>query len=159
MLCVIIKRTIVNFLLFCLNDHNTYLFHFCIHSVTLLAAVPTAHSQCPFFNIFVQNLSKCVFWILKKKIAVFYSLYYKLSYGNRHKMLVLSIWVQGMQDHRPFCSFAWNFRFLLITKVSKQAKFFTGAHLGTQTQLIMNKLSPTDMLIIKNQVQLGALKV
>ena len=29
----------------------------------------------------------------------------------------------------------------------------------TQTQLIMNNLSPTKMPIIKNQVQLGALKV
>ena len=29
----------------------------------------------------------------------------------------------------------------------------------SQTQLIMNKLSPTDMLIMKKQVQFGAIKV
>jgi len=41
----------------------------------------------------------------------------------------------------------------------KKGQKFTGAHMCTQTQLIMKELSKTNMPIIKNQVQLGALKV
>ena len=46
-----------------------------------------------------------------------------------------------------------------LAQVGKQVKNFTGAHLGTKIQLSMNKLSPTNMPIIKNQVQPGTLKV
>ena len=53
----------------------------------------------------------------------------------------------------------FKIRFLLLAHVGKKVKNFTGAHMCTQTQLIMNNLSPTNLPIIKNQVQLGALKV
>ena len=57
-----------------------------------------------------------------------------------------------MQEQRPFCSFACKIKVLLLSKVGKKDKNFT-------TQLIMNKLSPTDMLIMKKQVQFSAIKV
>ena len=73
--------------------------------------------------------------------------------------LVLHTYPQEVQEYRPFCSFTWKIKFIILAKVGKQVKNFTGAHMCTKTQLIMNKLSPTNMLIKKNQVQPGALKV
>ena len=70
-----------------------------------------------------------------------------------------TVYPQEVQEHRLFCSFAWKIKFLLLAHVGKKVKNFTGAHMCTQTQLNMNNLSPTNMPIIKNQVQLDALKV
>ena len=103
----------------------------------------------------------CVYdlWLFQLFLAFFNSLYQELSGYVSQISLVLHIYPQEVQEHRLFCSFAWKIRFLLLAHVGKKVKNFTGAHMCTQTQLIMNNLSPTNMPIIKNQVQLGALKV
>ena len=108
------------------------------------------------------NNSKSVqndLWLFQLFLAFFNSLYQELSGYVSQMSLVLHIYPQEVQEHRLFCSFAWKIRFLLLAHVGKKVKNFTGAHMCTQTQLIMNNLSPTNMPIIKNQVQLGALKV
>ena len=111
---------------------------------------------------FCPKLSKSVkydLWLFQVFLAFFNSLYQELSGYVSHISLVLHIYPQEVQEHRPFCSFACKIKFLLLAQVGKKVKNFDGAHMCTQTQLIMNKLSPTNMPIMKNQVQLGALKV
>ena len=111
------------------------------------------------FWVFLSNNVQNDLWLFQLFLAFFNSLYQELSGYVSHISLVLHIYPQEVQEHRLFCSFAWKIRFLLLAHVGKRVKNFTGAHMCTQTQLIMNNLSPTNMPIIKNQVQLGALKV
>ena len=114
------------------------------------------------FEYFCPKLSKSVqydLWLFQLFLAFFNSLYQELSGYVSQISLVLHIYPQEVQEHRLFCSFAWKIRSLLLAHAGKKVKNFTGAHMCTQTQLIMNNLSPTNMPIIKNQVQLGALKV
>ena len=111
------------------------------------------------FWVFLSKIVQYDLWLFQLFLAFFNSLYQELSGYVSHISLVLQIYPQEVQEHRLFCSFAWKFRFLLLVQVGKQVKNFTGAHMGTKIQLIMNKLSPTNMPIIKNQVHLDALKV
>ena len=114
------------------------------------------------FEYFCPKLSKSVqydLWLFQFFLAFFNSLYQDLSGFVSHISLELHIYPQEVQEHRLFCSFSWKIRFLLLAHVRKKVKNFTGAHICTQTQLVMNNLRPTNMPIIKNQVQLGAFKV
>ena len=114
------------------------------------------------FEYFCPKLFKSArydFWLFQLFLAFFNSLYQELSGYVSQISFVLYIYPQEVQEHRLFCSFAWKIRFLLLAHVGKKVKNFTGAHMCTQTQLFMNNLSPTNMPITKNQVQLGALKV
>ena len=120
------------------------------------------HVTVSVFEYFCPKLSKKVIydlWLFQLFLAFFNSLYQELSGYVSQISLVLHIYPQEVQEHRLFCSFSWKIRFLLLAHVGKRVKNFTGAHMCTQTQLVMNNLSPTNMPIIKNQVQLGAFKV
>ena len=122
-----------------------------------VGAILTQHSVR--FGVYLSKIviyDLCIFQIF---LTFFNSLYQELSGYVSHVSLVLHIYPQEVQEHRLFCSFSWKIRFLLLAHVGKKVKNFTGAHMCTQTQLIMNNLSPTNMPIIKNQVQLGAFKV
>ena len=111
------------------------------------------------FWVFLSNNVQNDLWLFQLFLAFFNSLYQELSGYVSHISLVLHIYPQEVQEHSLFCHFAWKFRFLLLAQVGKQVKNFTGAHMGTQTQLIMNKLTPINMPLTKNQVHPGALKV
>ena len=114
------------------------------------------------FWVFLSNNSKNVqndLWLFQLFLAFFNSLYQELSGYVSQMSLVLHIYPQEVQEHRLFCSFSWKIRFLLLVHVGKRVKNCTGAHMCTQIQLVMNNLSPTNLPIIKNQVQLGAFKV
>ena len=114
------------------------------------------------FEYFCPKLSKSVqydLWLFQLFLAFFNSLYQELSWYVSHISIVLHIYPQELQEHGLFCSFSGKIRFLLLAQVGKQVKNFTGAHMGTKIQLVMNNLSPTNMPIIKTQVHLGALKV
>ena len=114
------------------------------HNLLTLATVSVFEYFCP-------KLSKSVqydLWLFQLFLAFFNSLYQELSGYVSHISLVSQIYPQEVQEHRLFCSFAWKFRFLLLVQVGKQVKNFTGAHMGTKIQLIMNKLSPTNKPIM-----------
>ena len=124
---------------------------------------------CDYFNFFLHfsivlleksDFYYCPCWKkCQKFLAFFNSLYQELSGYVSQISLVFLIYPWEVQEHRPFCSFACKIKFLLLAQVGKKVNNFTGAHMCIQTQLIMNNLSPTNMPITKNQVQLGALKV
>ena len=104
------------------------------------------------FWVFLSNNVQNDLWLFQLFLAFFNSLYQELSGYVSQMSLVLHIYPQEVQEHRLFCSFSWKIRFLLLDHVGKRVKNFTGAHMCTQTQLVMNNLSPTNMPIIKNQV-------
>ena len=106
------------------------------------------------FGVFLSKIVIHYLWLFQIFLAFFNSLYQELSEYVSHISLVLHIYPLEVQEHRLFSSFAWKIRFVLLAQVGKQVKNFTGAHMGTKIQLIMNKLSPTNMPIIKNQVHL-----
>ena len=117
------------------------------------------NNHCIRFWVFLSKIVINNLWLFQFFLVFSKSLYHELSGYVSQMSLVLHIYLQEVQEHRLFCSFSWKIRFLLLAHVGKRVKNFTGAHICTQTQLVMNNLSPTNMPIIKNQVQLGAFKV
>ena len=86
------------------------------------------------FGYFCPKLSKSVqydLWLFQLFLAFFNSLYQELSGYVSHISLVLHIYPQEVQEHRPFCSFACKIKFLLLAQVGKKVKNFNGAHMCT----------------------------
>ena len=94
------------------------------------------------FGVFLSKIVQYDLWLFQLFLAFFNSLYQELSGYVSHISLVLHIYPQEVQEHRLFCSFSWKIRFLLLAHVGKKVKNFTGAHMCTQTQLIINNFSP-----------------
>ena len=107
-----------------------------------------------FFH-FSNNLKKDRIFVWDApKVVTFSQLPAATIFAAFQTYIRLFLFCQGFSRTRSMTP-----RFLLLAHVGKKVKNFTGAHMCTQTQLIMNNLSPTNMPIIKNQVQFGAFKV
>ena len=99
------------------------------------------------------------FWLFQLFLIFSKSFYHELSGYVSNISIVCHTLLQEVQEHSPFCSFSWKFRFLLLAQVRKQVQNFTGGPMGIQIQLFLHKIGSTNMLIINFQKKLGAIKV
>ena len=111
------------------------------------------------FWVFLSKIVKYDFWLFQLFLVFSKSLYHELSGYVSNISIVCHTLLQEVQEHSPFCSFSWKFRFLLLAQVGKQVQNFTGGPRGIQIQLFLHKIGSTNMLIIDFLKKLGAIKV
>ena len=111
------------------------------------------------FWVFLSKIVIFDFWLFQLFLVFSKSLYHELSGYVSNISIVCHTLLQEVQEHSPFCSFSWKFRFLLLAQVGKQVQNFTGGPMGIQIQLFLHKIGSTNMLIINFQKKLGAIKV
>ena len=111
------------------------------------------------FWVFLSKIVKYDLWLFQLFLVFSKSLYHELSGYVSNISIVCHTLLQEVQEHSPFCSFSWKFRFLLLAQVGKQVQNFTGGPRGIQIQLFLHKIGSTNMLIIHFQKKLGAIKV